>query len=116
MRFLVIDDSDATRFMLKGMLESLGHSVAAEARDEDEALKAWASSKPEAVTLDLSLASGNGLDLLRSLKGKGLSAKILVVSGNSQDRVRADLKAAGASGFLVKPFTLEELAQAVREI
>ncbi len=100
--------------MLKSMLETLGHSVIGEAGTAEDAMAAYDKVKPEAVTLDLSLARGNGLEVLKGLRGKGATAQILVISGNSQKRVQEELAAQGASGFLCKPFNLEELAAALK--
>ncbi len=116
MKFLVVDDSEAARFMLKSMLETLGHSVVGEAGSTEEAVEAYDKYKPEAVTLDLSLSRGNGLEVLKVLRGKGAVAKVIVISGNSQKKVQDELRALGASGFICKPFNLEELAAALKEL
>jgi two-component system chemotaxis response regulator CheY len=115
-KFLIVDDSEAARFMLKSMLETLGHSVVGEAGSAEEAIAACDKIKPEAVTLDLSLSRGNGLEVLKGLRAKGSVSKVIVISGNSQKKVQDELRALGASGFLCKPFNLEELAAALKEI
>ena len=113
LRALIIDDSIAMRMVLRDMLEGAGQQVAAEAENQEEALKAYAEHKPDVVTLDLSLVQGDGLSVLKAILQLDAKAKVVVISGNSQKKVIDMLLAAGASGFLPKPFKIDELIAAV---
>jgi CheY-like chemotaxis protein len=113
LRILIIEDSAAERMLLRDILEGFGHSIVAEAESLDPALAAYAQHKPDLVTLDLSLAIGNGLAVLKALLAADGAVKALVISGNSQKKVLELVFAAGARGFLEKPYNANELAVAV---
>jgi two-component system, chemotaxis family, chemotaxis protein CheY len=113
LRILIVDDSPAERMILRDILEGFGHSVVAEAESLNPALAAYAEHKPDLVTLDLSLAEGDGLAVLKALRAADGGVKALIISGNSQKKVIELVNAAGARGFLEKPYGPAELAVAV---
>jgi two-component system chemotaxis response regulator CheY len=115
-KVLIIDDNAAVRLILSGMLEELGHQVIGEAADADAALKAYSALKPDLVTLDLSLSSTGGADgvsVLDSLIKADPKARVVVISGNAQAKLREKLSAAGAKGFVSKPIQEDELKSAL---
>jgi two-component system chemotaxis response regulator CheY len=63
--------------------------------------------------LDLSLTDGDGLAVLKEIRKINASAKVLVISGNSQKKVIDSLYAAGAAGFLTKPVDFTALLAAI---
>lgn len=98
--------------MLKEMLEANGLRVVAEAEDLQGALQAYKAQKPDAVTLDLSLQSQDGMAVLKALKSLDPHAKVVVISGNSQKKTLDEAFAAGASDFLAKPIDQDHLKKA----
>ena len=116
LRILVVDDNALARAMLKEMLESRGHTVVAEAGDPAGAVKAFTSSKPDLVTLDLSLTDGEGSTVLDSIRKIDPKAKVIVISGNAQKKLVQQLLAAGASGFIEKPFQGEDLSREISRL
>ena len=115
LRIMIVDDSMAERMILHDILESFGHTVVAEAEAMPEALAAYKEHKPEIVTLDLSLAEGDGLSVLKALRAIDAAAKVIIISGNSQKKVVDMVLAAGARGFLEKPYRPDELNAAVEK-
>ena len=113
LRILIVDDSPAIRSILRDCIEAGGHEVVDEAEGGDSAVKAYARHKPDVVTLDLSLADGDGLSVLKTLRKLDGKAKVLVISGNSQKRVLESIYAAGAAGFVGKPINCAELMAAI---
>ena len=61
LRILVVDDSVVTRSLIQEFAECFGHAVVAEAATLPDAVAAFKEHKPDLVTLDLSLADGDGL-------------------------------------------------------
>jgi DNA-binding NarL/FixJ family response regulator len=114
MKILIVDDSPITRSMLRDMFEIAGHEVAAEAETLAGTLENYRAHKPDLTTLDLSLVGTNGLEILKALRALDPQARVMIVSGNAQARVLEATRAAGASGFLAKPFNSDELAAAVK--
>lgn len=115
-KVLIIDDNAAVRLILSGMLEELGHQVVGEAADADAALKAYQALKPELVTLDLSLSATAGADggtVLDALIKHDKGARVIVISGNAQAKLREKLAAAGARGFVAKPIQEADLKAAI---
>ena len=115
MKIMIVDDNPIARTMLRSMFEISGHAVAAEAETLPGALENYRAHKPDLTTLDLSLAgANNGLVILKALRALDPKARVLIVSGNAQKRILEETRAAGASGFLPKPFNLDELTAAVK--
>ncbi|MEK7382685.1 MAG: response regulator [Elusimicrobiota bacterium] len=113
LRIMIVDDSPAARFMLREFIESNGHQVVAEEENLEGTLRSYSQHKPDVVTLDLSLAQGDGLSVLKAVRNLDPKAKVLVISGNSQKKVVDVLYAAGASGFLPKPIDFPGLMAAI---
>ena len=113
LRLLVVDDSPVSRILITEMVREGGHEVVAEAEDMAQTLEAYRNQKPDLVTLDLSLAKEDGRAILKALLENDPKAKVLVISGNTQERVIADLITAGAAGFVAKPFDQDDLLRAL---
>ena len=116
LRFLVVDDNEAIRMILTDMLLDLGHQVVGEAQDSKAAIEAYEKHKPDLVTLDLSLSAiggGDGLSVLKSLRQRDTKAKVIIISGNSQKKVYEQLEKEGASAFVAKPISEEDLTAAI---
>ena len=116
LRILVVDDSPPMRIVLRDYLEKAGHVVVAEVDNQEQALKEYAAHTPDLVTLDLALVVGNGLGVLNALREVDPKARVLVISGNSQQKLLDRVKASGAGAILHKPFEPGELAQALAQV
>ncbi|HEX4048915.1 MAG TPA: response regulator [Elusimicrobiota bacterium] len=114
MKILIVDDSPITRSMLRDMFEIAGHEIAAEAETLAGAVESYRAHKPDLTTLDLSLVGTNGLEILKALRELDPRARVMIVSGNAQKRVLEAARAAGAEGFLPKPFNVDELTAALK--
>jgi len=115
LKILVVDDNAGRRAMIVTALQKNGHSVI-EAGDGKSAIDLY---RHHADDIDLSIIDW----LLPTIDGKGVlkaileydaQSKVIVVSGFSRDYVRSECRL-GAWGFLQKPFSEEELAQAVEK-
>lgn len=106
---LIVDDSPVTRTMIGEFLMMSGHSVAGEAENLAQALAAYEAQKPDLVTLDLSMGQEDGFTVLKALRERDPKARVLIVSANTQSDIYDALVAAGAAGFLTKPFSMADL-------
>jgi two-component system chemotaxis response regulator CheY len=113
LRLLVVDDNQVSRILIMEMVRESGHQVVAEAESLQGAMEAYRTHKPDVVTLDLSLADEDGRSILKALRREDPRAQVVVISGNAQPQMREQLAAAGASGFVSKPFTPDDLARAL---
>ena len=111
MQALVVDDSRATRRILKGLLTPLGFE-ATEAENGQVALDLIeASGEYDLVVIDWNMPVMNGIALIEAIRSDARYDKmrLLVVSSRTEiDRIREALEA-GADEFLMKPFTEESL-------
>lgn len=113
-RVLVVDDHPLWRDAVARDLDDAGCTVVGTAGDGDQALRVAAATRPDLVLLDLQLPGRDGVDVTRALcSGPPPAPYVLVLSASGeQGDVLAALKA-GATGYLTKSATREELLAAV---
>lgn len=109
MRVMIVEDNLIAREMLKEFCDQLGHEVVAAAEDLSGALAAYREHRPDVVTMDLSLAKEDGLTILKALRQAAPEARVVIVSGNCQERIRQECIQAGAAELLPKPIELAAL-------
>ena len=114
-KILIVDDSAMSRRILRGILESGGHHVS-EAEDGMVALEKFFLDKPDLVLLDLIMKGMFGMDVLKKIRLMDDKARIIVATADIQSSTRAMTKSEGASGFVTKPFTSEEILSAVQTV
>jgi two-component system phosphate regulon response regulator PhoB len=106
---LVIDDDPAAIKLLQLVLGRAGHVVQV-ARDVTSGKTAARSGGHDLMILDVFLPDGSGLDLLRFVRGDlGSTLPVLVLTGYRQSDFMTRAEAAGASGYVTKPFSIPDL-------
>jgi two-component system, OmpR family, response regulator MprA len=111
-RILVVDDEKAIRELLCRILTIAGYDVEA-AADGSEALERILARRPDLILLDLMMPVLDGWSVLDRLRDQADPPPVIVVSAYL-DRGRA--VAAGASGYLNKPFRAAELIEACERV
>jgi two-component system phosphate regulon response regulator PhoB len=114
---LVVEDEDALATLLKYNLDKEGHQIAV-AADGEEALTMIDERLPDLVVLDWMLPKVSGIEVCRRLRAKtetrNLPIIMLTARGEESDRIRGlDV---GADDYIVKPFSMSELAARVRAV
>lgn len=114
---LLVEDEEAVRRGGKRMLETRGYTVH-EAGSGVEALDIMEEldGKVDIVVSDVVMPEMDGPSLLRELRKKYPDMKFIFVSGYAEDAFARNLPQDAKFGFLPKPFSLKQLAQAVREM
>jgi len=116
-RVLVIDDEDHMRRLIRRQLERAGFEVL-QASSAKEGLRILRESKPDAVTVDLMMPEVGGLQLLEEKNAdpgiRDVPALVLTAVGWPEDLERA--LELGARAVLLKPFSQQELAEAVEAL
>ena len=107
-RVLVVEDEMMIRMLLEGMLEDLGHTVAAEAGSIDEAIALAKKAKFDVALLDVNLNGRSITPVVEVLVARGLP--FVFASGYGQDGVP---NAYRSSPTLQKPFQVDALAEAI---
>lgn len=110
MNIVVVEDSS---LVLDKLIEILGSypglHVTGHARGEEEACTLIAASRPDVVLLDLTLAPGSGLNVLKRIRAAGHGTRVLVLTNQPVDPYRQLCLDAGADGFFEKCCDLAEL-------
>ncbi len=116
-RILAVDDSASMRQMVAFTLTSAGFDVA-EAADGDIALEMAQSEKFTLVLADVNMPNMDGITLVRALRELPdyKFTPLLMLTTESGSEKKQEGKAAGATGWLVKPFNPEQLVATVKRV
>lgn len=110
MDIFLVEDSSAIRRLLARRLESMtGVRVVGEADSAPQAVALIDWLQPDTVLLDMTLVVGTGIDVLRALRRKGYTGRILMLTHHAMDAYRDLCMKAGADGFYDKGSGLETL-------
>lgn len=114
---LTADDSSSVRQMVAFTLKGAGYSVL-EAVDGKDALAKARSSAVQMVVTDLNMPNMNGIELIRALRAEPnyKFIPIVMLTTESQDARKQEGRAAGATGWIVKPFKPEQLLAVVKKV
>jgi two-component system chemotaxis response regulator CheY len=114
---LTVDDSATIRQSVKLTLAARGYAVR-EASSGAQALQLCAAEPVDLVLTDLNMPEMDGIEFIRRVRAlPALRFKpIVMLSTESQADKKADGRAAGATGWIVKPFTPEQLAALVQKL
>ena len=108
-KVIVIDDSKMMRMRLRETIENLGHEVVGEAGNGKEGVSVYDATKPDAVSLDISMPGQNGIQALEQILDIDKEAKVVIVSALGQKNLVIKALDIGAKGFVVKPFEPEKI-------
>ncbi|HEX3651066.1 MAG TPA: response regulator transcription factor [Pseudonocardiaceae bacterium] len=111
---MVVDDHPLWRDGVARDLSERGFEVAATAGDTESAVRIATTVRPDVVLMDLNLGTGSGVDAIVGIAGKVPSTRVLVLSASGAHSDVLEAVKAGASGYLVKSASVEELVDAVR--
>jgi two-component system chemotaxis response regulator CheY len=116
-KILTVDDSATMRRLIRMSLVHAGYEVV-EAEDGVEALEKSRKEAFDLVLSDVNMPKMNGLDLVRNLRKTSLYrfTPILLITTESLLERKQEGKAAGATGWIVKPFEPEELLAVVAKV
>ncbi|TCK61936.1 response regulator [Seleniivibrio woodruffii] len=114
---LTVDDSASIRQMVKFTLTKEGYAVV-EASDGKDALAKIAGKKIDMVVTDLNMPNMDGITLIKELRAKPefRFTPIIMLTTESQDSKKSEGKAAGATGWIVKPFQPEQLVSVTKKV
>ena len=111
-KVLVCDDDPAVCEIISAMLRDAGYEVQEE-YDGTQALEDLREGRHEVMILDYMLGKTNGLDILQKACQVDHEVRIIMMSGYQSDDLPKRAKELGASGFLPKPFLMQELLNVV---
>jgi len=115
MKILVVDDSRAMRRIVQRTIRQAGfdgHDIT-EAENGLMALEAVKNDPPDLILSDWHMPEMNGIDFLRALNAEGIEIPFGFVTSESTDDMLEQAAGAGAKFLLAKPFTPEDMKQAL---
>lgn len=118
MKILVVDDFSTMRRIVRNLLKELGFSNVHEAEDGVDALKKLRAESFDFVVSDWNMPNMTGIDLLREIR-KDATLKhlpVLMVTAEAKKENIIEAAQAGASGYVVKPFTAITLDEKLKKI
>ncbi len=113
---MIVDDSNIIRSKIHRAHDRQRFNVVALAKDGAEAVRLFQDSQPQVVTMDLTMPNMDGIACIETLAGLNPEVLILVVSALSDQATGIEALEKGASGFLLKPFSEEQLREALDEL
>ena len=114
---MTVDDSASVRQMVSFTLKQAGYKVL-EAADGRDALQKLNGTSVNMVITDLNMPNMNGIELIRELRAKPQFkfVPIIMLTTESQAGKKQEGKAAGATGWIVKPFSPEQLLGVAKKV
>jgi two-component system chemotaxis response regulator CheY len=115
-RVLITDDTAFMRMTLRNVLEKNGYEVVGEAEDGYQAVEQYMLSKPDLVTMDITMPNMDGITAIKKIMEKDPEAKIVVVSAMGQKALVIEALNSGAKDFIVKPFQPDRIVEALQKV
>ena len=115
-RVLITDDTAFMRMTLRNVLEKNGYEVVGEAEDGYQAVEQYMLSKPDLVTMDITMPNMDGITAIKKIMEKDPEAKIVVVSAMGQKALVIEALNSGAKDFIVKPFQADRIVEALQKV
>lgn len=118
MKFLVVDDFSTMRRIVRNLLKELGYTNVDEAEDGAQALSKLKSDKFDFVVSDWNMPNMDGLTMLKHIRADEALSKlpVLMVTAEAKRENIIEAAKAGASGYVVKPFTAATLDEKLLKI
>ncbi|MFD8049803.1 response regulator transcription factor [Streptomyces chartreusis] len=113
-RVMVVDDHPMWRDAVARDLSESGFDVVATAGDGDQAVRRAKAATPDVLVLDLNLPAKPGVQVCKELVGHNPALRVLVLSASGEHADVLEAVKSGATGYLLKSASTEELIDAVR--
>jgi len=116
LRVMVVDDHPMWRDAVERDLQDAGYDVVGVAADGHQAMARFRAARPQVVVLDLQIPGPGGVEVTSDVLGHDPSARVLILSASGEHEDVLEAVKAGATGYLVKSASRQELLDAVRRV
>jgi len=116
MKILLVDDHTVVRDGVRRLLATAIDAEIFDARSSETAQTVFRAEKPDVVVLDLNLPGGSGLDLLRRILSEEPRTRVLIFSMHSSPAYVMRAMQAGASGYVTKSASADELLEGIKKV
>jgi len=115
---LTADDSASMRQMIGFTLRQAGYEVVEAVDGKDALAKLESGTSVGLIITDLNMPNMDGIELIRAVRARAASkfVPILMLTTESSDDKKASGKSAGATGWIVKPFSPDQLIAVVKKV
>jgi two-component system, NarL family, response regulator DegU len=113
-RLLLVDDHRMLREGLRRSMETYGFHVVGEASDGEEGVRLAQALLPDVVLMDVSMPVLDGVEACRRIRQSCRSTRVVMLTMHADRQVIANAMRVGASGYLVKDSSTDEVAEAIR--
>jgi DNA-binding NarL/FixJ family response regulator len=117
-RILIVDDHEIVR---EGIRTLLGRSrsewqICGEASNASEALTAVKTLEPDVVILDITMPGTSGLEVAKRIKNMQIPSRVLIFTMHESELLAAEVREAGAHGYVLKSQAARDLVSAIEEV
>jgi two-component system chemotaxis response regulator CheY len=114
---LAVEDSPSVRQLIRMTLLDFGYEVS-EAKNGAEAMQKVAAGKFDAVVTDINMPVMGGIEFIRQYRATPQSSgvPIIVLTTEDGDAIKSEARAAGATAWLTKPFSQQQLIDAIKKV
>lgn len=118
LRFLIVDDFSTMRRIVRNLLKELGYTNVDEAEDGVVAMQKLTAGGFDFVVTDWNMPNMTGIELLKNIRANGALAHlpVLMITAEAKKENIIEAAQAGASGYIVKPFTAATLSEKLGKI
>lgn len=110
---LIVDDAAFMRKMLSDILTKSGYNVVGEASDGNEAYSKYKELQPDIVTMDITMPICDGITAVKNIRADFPNANIIMCSAMGQQGMVIEAIQSGAKDFIVKPFNVTRVLDAL---
>ncbi len=108
-RLMVVDDSRVVHLQLAKMLQDTEYEIVAYCQDGETAVARYEELLPDLVTMDIIMSGMDGIETTAMIMKRHPDARIVILSSLAYDETLDEAKAAGAKGFIYKPFEKQQV-------
>jgi DNA-binding NarL/FixJ family response regulator len=117
MKVLIVDDSKIVCNGLQQMLINIADvEIVGQANNAQDAIQSISESKPDVVILDIRMPGLNGIDVLKDIRAKKLSCRVIMLTNYPYPQYREKCQAMGADYFFDKVTQIEEIPKVIEEL
>lgn len=113
LKLMIVDDSALIRRRITREFDKKKFQLVATATDGEQAIKLFEMHRPQIVTMDITMPMLDGIECIEQLIVLDPDVQILVVSALSDQATGMEALEKGASGFLIKPFSEDQISEAL---
>lgn len=115
-KLMIVDDSNIIRNRIQRAYDGQQFMLVATAMNGADAVDKFKVHRPDVITMDLTMPNMDGLECIKKIVALDSDVRILVVSALSDKSTGIKALSLGAGGFLCKPFSEEDLVDALDEL